>query len=101
MLSLRNIRSTFSPAVIVRTLASSSQPNDSIQKLFVDKIRDYAAKSKTAPSNLVDSNPELLKKLKEDMDRVANAYGIKDEANIANLNMKFEDTIKLDPINLK
>lgn len=101
MLSLRNIRFTFAPSIVVRTLASSSQSNDFVQKLFVDKIREYASKSKSAPSNLVDSNPELLKKLKEDMDRVANAYGIKDEANIANLNIKFEETTKLDPINMK
>lgn len=101
MFSLRRLQITFSPNIVCRSLASASQATDPIQKLFVDKIREYNNKSKSAPSGLVDSSPEVVKKLQEDMERVANAYGIKDEANIDNLGLKFEETTKIDPINMK
>lgn len=82
----------------VRSLASA-QPTDPIQKLFVDKIRDYASKAASAPNGLVGANQETSKRLDADIERVANSYGIKDPKNIANLGLKFEDTCKLDPVN--
>ncbi|KAH7642349.1 ATP synthesis coupled proton transport [Dermatophagoides farinae] len=101
MLVLRRLQITFSPNIICRSFASASPATDPIQKLFVDKIKEYSNKAKSAPGGLVDSSPEVVKKLKEDMERVANAYGIKDEANIANLGLKFDETTKIDPINMK
>lgn len=82
-------------------MASAAQANDPIQKLFVDKIREYAAKSKNAPNGLVDSNENVLKNLKTNVDRVANSYGIKDEKNITDFGLSFPETIQLDPINLR
>ncbi|KPM10223.1 ATP synthase-coupling factor 6, mitochondrial-like protein [Sarcoptes scabiei] len=86
---------------MIRNFAASSQASDPIQKLFLDKIKEYSSKAKSAPNNLVDCNAQVENRLKDEMQRVANAYGIKDEANIGNLNMKFDETIKLDPINMK
>ena len=99
MLSLRRFVVSHAPNIAVRSLASG-QALDPIQKLFVDKIKEYSVKSKSAPSGLVDSGPEVTKKLEDELARVANVYGIKDEKNIANLGLKFEETTKLDPINL-
>ena len=84
-----------------RLMATATQtPSDPIQKLFVDKIREYSQKAKSTPNGLVDANERVLKGLKEDMERVARSHGIKDEKNLANLNLKFDAEIKLDPINM-
>ena len=101
MLSIRHISNTLPKYVLVRSFASAPQVSDPIQKLFVEKIREYSAKSKTAPNGLVDSNENLLRQLKEDRERVANLYGIKNEDDITNLGLKFDDTIQLDSINLR
>lgn len=84
----------------VRSLASAAQVNDPIQKLFVDKIRDYASKSNGAPNGLVGASQDTIKKFQSDIERVANSYGIKDVNNIANLGLKFEETTTIDPINM-
>jgi len=87
--------------VAVRTMAAAAQGSDPIQKLFLDKIREYSVKAKSAPNGLVDSNEKLQAALKSDMERVANNFGIKNPQNIADLGLKFEDTCKLDSINMK
>ena len=84
-----------------RMMAATAQtPSDPIQKLFVDKIRDYSQKSKAIPNGLVDANPNVMKGLQEEMERVTRSYGIKDEKNLGTLNLKFEAECKLDPINM-
>ncbi len=80
---------------------ASSQATDPIQKLFVDKIHEYNLKSKQTADGLVDATPKVAKGLKEDMERVARTFGIKDDQNIANLGLKFDSQMKLDSINLK
>ena len=44
--------------------AASSDP---IQKLFLDKIKDYAQKSTSAPNGLVDSNQQTAKALEDEL----------------------------------
>ncbi|XP_054164977.1 ATP synthase-coupling factor 6, mitochondrial-like [Oppia nitens] len=85
---------------LLSTTPVTSQ-SDPIQKLFVDKIREYNQKAKSTADGLVDANERVMKGLKEDMDRVARSYNIKDENNLSNLNLKFDAEIKLDSINLK
>ncbi|CAG2106137.1 unnamed protein product [Medioppia subpectinata] len=80
--------------------STQTQPSDPIQKLFVDKIREYSQKSKTTADGLVDANEKVLKGLKEEMERVARSHQIKDETNLAKLDFKFDADVKLDPINL-
>ncbi|KAG5833743.1 hypothetical protein ANANG_G00279120 [Anguilla anguilla] len=47
---------------------------DPIQKLFLDKIREYATKSKTT-GGLVDAGPEYQKNLSEEMTKLQRLYG--------------------------
>merc|ERR1712243_85547 len=48
---------------------------DPIQQLFVDKIREYDAKAKEQGSGLVDSTPDVEKRLQQELDKVARQYG--------------------------
>ncbi|XP_036400937.1 ATP synthase-coupling factor 6, mitochondrial-like [Megalops cyprinoides] len=47
---------------------------DPIQKLFLDKIREYSAKSKST-GGLVDAGPEYQKNLSEEMTKLQRLYG--------------------------
>ncbi|NXY47286.1 ATP5J factor, partial [Ceuthmochares aereus] len=47
---------------------------DPVQKLFVDKIREYYTRSKKAGGS-VDTGPEFEKELKESLARLQRAYG--------------------------
>ncbi|KAJ8282227.1 hypothetical protein COCON_G00047460 [Conger conger] len=47
---------------------------DPIQKLFLDKIREYATKSKSS-GGLVDAGPEYQKNLSEEMTKLQRLYG--------------------------
>lgn len=44
--------------------AASSDP---IQKLFLDKIKEYAQKSNSAPNGLVDSNQLTVKAMEDEL----------------------------------
>jgi F-type H+-transporting ATPase subunit 6 len=50
---------------------------DPIQKLFVDKIHDYATKSKAAGGKLVDASPATEKTLTDELEKLARQYGAK------------------------
>lgn len=100
MLAVRQLAIVVPKTMVVRSFAAAAQVSDPIQKLFVDKIREYSAKAKNAPNGLVDANAEVTKKLSEDMERVGNLYGVKNEKDIANLGLKFEETTNLDSINM-
>lgn len=47
---------------------------DPIQQLFIDKIRDYAKKSKAAGGTLVDATPEVKKSLEDELTKVSRAH---------------------------
>merc|ERR1712142_357684 len=47
---------------------------DPIQQLFVDKIRDYASKSKAAGGDLVDATPDVKTALQDELDKVNRAH---------------------------
>ncbi|ESN97157.1 hypothetical protein HELRODRAFT_127438, partial [Helobdella robusta] len=68
----RNIGIT-APCLQVAAVAT-----DPIQKLFIDKIRDYANKSKSAGGKLVDATAETEKQLKDELEKLARQYGAKD-----------------------
>jgi len=51
--------------------------SDPIQKLFVDKIHDYAQKSKAAGGKLVDASPLTEKTLTDELEKLARQYGAK------------------------
>merc|ERR1711887_14968 len=50
-------------------------PSDPIQKLFLDKVREYGKKSKAAGGKLVDASPEVEKQLAQELAKTASAYG--------------------------
>ncbi|XP_043472969.1 ATP synthase-coupling factor 6, mitochondrial [Leptopilina heterotoma] len=47
--------------------------SDPIQKLFVDKIREY--KSKSSGGKLVDPSPEIERERKQELEKIAKQYG--------------------------
>ncbi|XP_073318863.1 ATP synthase-coupling factor 6, mitochondrial [Pagrus major] len=47
---------------------------DPVQKLFLDKIRDYSNKSKTS-GGLVDAGPEYQKNVSEEVTKLQRLYG--------------------------
>jgi F-type H+-transporting ATPase subunit 6 len=50
---------------------------DPIQKLFIDKIHDYAQKSKSTGGKLVDASPSTEKALTDELEKIARQYGAK------------------------
>ncbi|XP_071477296.1 ATP synthase-coupling factor 6, mitochondrial-like [Diadema antillarum] len=56
-------------------LAKAKAPSDPVQKLFVDKIREYGNKKKAAGGKLVDSNPEIEKDMAAEQSKLAKMFG--------------------------
>ncbi|KAG8226584.1 hypothetical protein J437_LFUL007276 [Ladona fulva] len=48
---------------------------DPIQQLFLDKVREYGQKSKSAGGKLVEPSPDIERELKNELDKVAQQYG--------------------------
>ncbi|KAI9584372.1 ATP synthase-coupling factor 6, mitochondrial [Glossina fuscipes] len=69
---------------------------DPIQKLFLDKVREY--KQKSAGGKMVDPSPEIEKELKNELERVAKQYGSDGKTDMTKFpEFKFPD-VKIDPI---
>ena len=85
--------------LIVRTLASATA-TDPIQKLFLDKIREYKSKAASAPGGLVDADEKTRKALADDEERIRRTYGV-NKGSEGTIETKFTDEIKIDPINQK
>ena len=82
-------------------MASAAQASDPIQKLFLDKIRDYNQKATKTSDGLVDADESTRKALREDAERVKRNFGVKDGEE-AKITAKFsDDSFKIDPINQK
>ena len=61
-----------------RNLATSSvalQPLDPIQELYVNKIREYAAKKKASGGKLVDADKKTEADLQAQLDNISKKYG--------------------------
>ncbi|KAL1377222.1 hypothetical protein pipiens_016414 [Culex pipiens pipiens] len=81
------------------TAVVMSKATDPIQQLFVNKLRDYANKSKSAGGKLVDASPEIERELKQELEKLAKAYGGDGGADMTAFpSFKFEEP-KLGPIN--
>ncbi|XP_030559738.1 ATP synthase-coupling factor 6, mitochondrial [Drosophila novamexicana] len=80
-------------AIVAPALNKASDP---IQQLFLDKVREY--KQKSAGGKLVDSNPEIERELKNELERVAKQYGSDGKTDMLKFpEFKFPD-VKIDPI---
>jgi len=61
----------------ITAACSQTAAVDPIQKLFVDKIRDYAQKSKSSGGKLVDASPETEKSLTDELEKISRQFGAK------------------------
>lgn len=73
---------------------------DPIQRLFVDKIREYAQKSKAVSGKLVDASPETEKQLQDELEKLARQYGAKNADFIKFPTFSFADP-DLDPVGVQ
>ncbi|KAF3430510.1 hypothetical protein E2986_12569 [Frieseomelitta varia] len=66
------------PKVIKRNIGilapALQKATDPIQQLFIDKIREYTAKS--SGGKLVDATPEIEKERQSELDRIRKQYNI-------------------------
>ncbi|XP_065338751.1 ATP synthase-coupling factor 6, mitochondrial [Cloeon dipterum] len=82
-------------SVNVPALAKAADP---VQQLFIDKIRDYAQKSKAANGKLVDASPEIQKELAAELEKAAKQYGGGQGVDMTQFpSFKFTEP-KVDPI---
>ncbi|XP_785948.1 ATP synthase-coupling factor 6, mitochondrial [Strongylocentrotus purpuratus] len=63
-----------SSVVMAKTKAAAG-PTDPVQKLFVDKIRDYSNKKKSAGGKLVDSDPQTEKEMATEIGKLNKMFG--------------------------
>ncbi|XP_077578082.1 ATP synthase peripheral stalk subunit F6, mitochondrial [Stigmatopora nigra] len=68
---------------------------DPVQKLFLDKIRDYNVKSKATAGGIVDAGPAYQKTMAEEISKLERLYGGGDLAKFPEL--VFQDP-KLDEV---
>jgi F-type H+-transporting ATPase subunit 6 len=85
---------------ISAVLAQKGTASDPIQKLFVQKIKEYDQKSKSlGPGKLVDSNPAVEAERQAELNRVAKIYGGGQGIDMTKFpTFDFKDPV-LDPIN--
>ncbi|XP_014665784.1 PREDICTED: ATP synthase-coupling factor 6, mitochondrial-like [Priapulus caudatus] len=80
--------------------AQTTAKLDPIQKLFVDKIREYDTKSKAAGGKLVDPSPEIEKEMRDDQEKIKRQYSDGKDVNLAEFpSFQFTEP-SLDPINM-
>lgn len=74
---------------------------DPIQQLFVDKVREYAQKSKSKSEMFVDADPSITKEYTDELQKAALQYGGSKDANMSEFpKFDFQDPT-LDPINIE
>ncbi|ROL45373.1 ATP synthase-coupling factor 6, mitochondrial [Anabarilius grahami] len=56
-------------------LFNKAKDLDPVQKLFLDKIREYNSKSKAVAGGVVDAGPAYQKNLSEEMTKLQRLYG--------------------------
>ncbi|XP_076638408.1 ATP synthase-coupling factor 6, mitochondrial [Colletes latitarsis] len=64
--------------IVAPVLQKASDP---IQQLFIDKIREYKAKS--ADGKLVDASPEIQKEKEAELERLAKQFGASDRSKMS------------------
>uniref|UniRef100_A0A023G6M1 ATP synthase-coupling factor 6, mitochondrial n=1 Tax=Amblyomma triste TaxID=251400 RepID=A0A023G6M1_AMBTT len=74
---------------------------DPIQQLFVEKIREYAQKSKSKSELFVDADASITKEYSDELQKAAAMYGGSKSADMTEF-PKFDfPEITLDPINME
>ncbi|KAK2587385.1 hypothetical protein KPH14_003101 [Odynerus spinipes] len=84
MLRLQRLSSSV-PKVLKRNIGivapALQKASDPIQQLFLDKIREYKAKSKDG--QLVDPTPDIEKERKAELEKLASHYGCSPGTNMS------------------
>ncbi|XP_035206744.1 ATP synthase-coupling factor 6, mitochondrial-like [Stegodyphus dumicola] len=75
-------------------------PTDPIQKLFLEKLKEYGKLSSTQGSKLVDISPEKQKEYDEGLNNLKKQYGADKDDFSKFPTFSFPEP-KLDPINLE
>merc|ERR1712059_200329 len=93
-----NIRRNIASSTVALNPAAAA--TDPIQKLFADKVGEYAQKSNAVGGKLVEASPEVEARLIEELEKVANSYGGGKGVNMTEFPVfNFTDP-KLDTIDL-
>lgn len=76
-------------------------PTDPIQKLFVDKIREYAKKSKAASGKLFEATPQTEKELKDELEKCERQFGGGPGIDLTKFpTLQFKE-VTIDPVNME
>ncbi|XP_013794873.1 ATP synthase-coupling factor 6, mitochondrial-like isoform X2 [Limulus polyphemus] len=102
---LLSVRSIFSRTVLKRNFGVSAvavqKIQDPIQKLFIEKLREYTQKSKSLGGGLVDASPEAQKQMKEELEKIETQYGGGKGIDLTKFPaFSFKDP-EIDPINVE
>ncbi|CAN7982574.1 unnamed protein product [Ixodes hexagonus] len=74
---------------------------DPVQKLFVDKLREYAQKSKSKSELFVDADDKIMREYDDELKKAAAQFGGDKGADMTKFpDFHFEDP-QLDPISLE
>ncbi|XP_076331018.1 ATP synthase-coupling factor 6, mitochondrial-like [Tachypleus tridentatus] len=102
---LLSLRSIFSRTVLKRNFGVSvvvvQKIQDPIQKLFVEKLKEYTQKSKSQGGGLVDASPDTQKQMKEELEKIEIQYGGGKGIDLSKFpTFNFKDP-EIDPINME
>ncbi|CAD5230196.1 unnamed protein product [Bursaphelenchus xylophilus] len=75
-----------------RSLSMSSRMGkpDLVTQAFLKQIKDLAAKQKAAGGSLVNTSPEIKKKLDDQLNKLAQKYKLASSDVVSKLDVKFE-----------
>lgn len=82
-------------------LYANAAAADPIQKLFLDKLREYKQKSEKQGSALVDATPEVKKELDDTLLKLKQQFGADKGDDFTKFPTFSFPEPKLDPINLE
>ncbi|TPP59073.1 Mitochondrial ATP synthase coupling factor 6 [Fasciola gigantica] len=91
------LRPGFSLLFAVAKRTASTSPTDPIQRAFVQKLREYAQKSKTGEMGLANATPSELKELNDTLARVDKIFGASGQDMTQFPSFKFEEPHLLSP----
>nr|XP_054760107.1 ATP synthase-coupling factor 6, mitochondrial-like [Lytechinus pictus] len=69
------VRRNLGVSSVVMAKTKAAAPADPVQKLFVDKIREYSNKKKSAGGKLVDSDAQTEKQMQTEIGKLNKMFG--------------------------
>lgn len=87
---MRTFFGSLSLARSFNTTSICKKQEDLVSNLFVKQIRELAVKQKAAGGSLVNTSPELKKKLDEQLNRLAQKFKLANSEVVSKLAVEFE-----------